>query len=105
MRDRGDLNITDVQKGTALAVRVVPRATRTEIVGIMDDGTVKIRLMAPPVKGQADAELVKFLAASLRINPDDIEIVAGIEDRKKLISVYNLTTAELEERLKAAIAR
>ncbi len=103
MRERADLNITGVRKGTALAVRIVPKATRTEIVGVMDDGTLKVRLIAPPVKGQADTELVRFLASVLHLDPADIEIVAGVEDRKKLVSIYNLTTEELNERLKAAL--
>jgi len=103
MRDLGDLNITDAQSGAAFTVRIVPKANRTEIVGLQEDGTIKIRLMAPPVEGQANAELISFLAAFLGISRDDIEIVAGLDSRRKLISVYNIGTEEVEEKVRAAV--
>ena len=44
-------HLHDGKKGSALAVRVTPRASRNEIVEILSDGTVKIRLTSPPVEG------------------------------------------------------
>ena len=42
-----------------LRVRVQPRAPRSEIVGWRTDGTLSVRVAAPPVEGQANAALVQ----------------------------------------------
>ncbi len=103
-----DFKITDAQRGAAITVKVVPKANRTEIVGIQEDGTLKIRLMAPPVEGQANEELIRFLAEFLNVSPKDIEIVAGLENRKKLISILNIRAEDIErivrERVSGAVA-
>ena len=102
MRDLGDLNITDASHGAAFTVRIVPQANKTEIVGIEDDGTVKIRLAAPPVEGQVNQALVNFLADYLRVGPDQIDIMAEqLESRKMLISVLNVKAEDVERLLKA----
>ena len=51
----------DGQKGAALAIRVTPRASKNEIVEILADGTVKVRLTAPPVEGEANQALLTYL--------------------------------------------
>ena len=96
MRDLDDLNITEAVHGAAFTVKIVPKANKTEIVGIQEDGTIKIRLMSPPVEGQANEELISFLADFLNANPGDIEIVAGVDSRKKLISVINVRVEDVE---------
>jgi uncharacterized protein (TIGR00251 family) len=102
MRDRDNLNITDASHGAAFTVKVVPKANRTELVGIQEDGTLKIRITAPPVEGQDDEELIGFLAAFLDVDPADIEIVAGAGSRKKLISVLNIHAERVEELIRAS---
>lgn len=44
-----------------LRVKVIPRGAKTEIVGTMADGTVKIKIAAPPEKGKANDELDSWL--------------------------------------------
>jgi len=44
-----------------LQVKVIPRARKTEYVGLMDDGTYKIRLRAVPEDGKANDELLEYL--------------------------------------------
>lgn len=100
-----DFNITDARSGAALTVRIVPKASRTEIVGIEDDGTLKIRLTAPPVEGQANEELLAFLAQLLDIGTEQLEIVAGYNTREKLISVFDLNTAQVDERIRAHLEK
>lgn len=98
-----DLNITDARGGAAFTVRVVPRASKTEIVGLMDDGALKIRLTAPPTDGKANQALVKFLADLLDVHRDQIEIVAGHSGRAKIISVIGITPAEVDRRFGLAL--
>jgi uncharacterized protein len=102
MRDLGDFNITDASRGAAFTVRIVPKANRTEIVGIQEDGTIKIRLMAPPVEGEANEELIHFLAEFLGVKDSQVEILAGANSRKKLITVLNISSDDVEAKVRAA---
>ncbi|NPA26597.1 MAG: DUF167 domain-containing protein [Chloroflexi bacterium] len=88
--------------GTALTVRVVPRASRNEIAEIMADGTLRIRLTAPPVDQKANEALVDFLAKVLGVARSKIEIVAGHTSRQKLVSILDLSPQEAEARIWAA---
>jgi uncharacterized protein (TIGR00251 family) len=101
MRDLKNLNITDASRGAAFTVKIVPKANKTEIVGIQEDGTIKIRLMSPPVEGQANEELIAFLSEFLNVSPGDVEIVAGLDSRKKLISVLNVRAEDVDRLVKA----
>jgi len=72
----GQLKITEVEGGVTFAVRVVPRASRNEIVGVQGDA-LKVRLTAPSVEGKANEALVAFLAQRLGVRKSQVEIVAG----------------------------
>lgn len=89
----------DGKKGSALAVRITPRASRNEISEILSDGTVKVRLTAPPVEGKANAALVDFLASVMDIPSSRIEIVAGKSGRDKLISILDLDAETVHQRI------
>jgi len=91
----------DGASGAALAIRVQPRAKRNEISGILVDGTVKIRLTAPPVEGKANKALLDFLAIVLKVPASKIEIIAGHTGRKKLVSILDLDAKTVQERLNA----
>jgi len=94
-----EFKITDAQHGAAFTVRVVTRADSVEIVGVQDDGSLKIRLTESPAEGRANAQLVDFLAGILEVDPSQIEIVAGGDKPNKIISVENVTPAWIEQRL------
>jgi uncharacterized protein len=92
--------ITDAKGGSAFTVRVVTRATKTEIVGMQEDGILKIRLVASPAGDpEANKELIAFLASQLGVDPSKVEIVAGAEGRDKLVSVEGITTSQVESKL------
>jgi uncharacterized protein YggU (UPF0235/DUF167 family) len=42
------MNSMMAKRGSALAVRVTPRASRNEIVGLLNDGTIKVHLVSDP---------------------------------------------------------
>jgi len=89
----------DGQKGSALAIRVTPRASRNEIVEVLGDGTIKVRLTAPPVEGQANQALLEFLSEVLDIPVSKMEIVAGTTGRDKLVSIIDLDAATAHQRI------
>ena len=89
------------QKGSALAVRVTPRATRNEIVEMLDDGTIKVRLAAPPVDNEANLALIEFLADILGVSKSRLDIVAGVTGRDKLIAVLDMDAETAHQRIVA----
>ena len=89
------------QKGSALAVRVTPRASRNEIVELMDDGTIKVRLAAPPSDNEANEALISFLSDVLGVPKSRLDIVAGASGRDKLISVVDMDAETAHQRILA----
>lgn len=70
-----------------MTVRVVPRASQSEIVGEYD-GALKIRLAAPPVDGAANAELIKVLAKFFEVPRNAVEILSGETSKTKQIRIF-----------------
>jgi uncharacterized protein (TIGR00251 family) len=64
-------------------VKVIPRSAKTEIVGTMADGTLKIKIAAPPEKGKANDELIRFLASHYGVSC--VEILSGHTAALKMI--------------------
>lgn len=100
---RRKMHLHDGRAGAALTVRVTPRSSRTGITGILDDGTVKIRIAAAPVDGEANHKLIEFLAETLHVPKTDIDIVGGAGGRDKLISVVGMDAPTLHARILAAL--
>lgn len=98
-----NLNLHDGNRGAALAIRVTPRARKNEISEIMSDGTVKIRVTAPPVDGKANQALIDFLAEVLDVSSREIEIVAGATGRKKLVSILGLDADTVQRKILAQV--
>lgn len=86
--------------GAALTVRVTPRARKSEVGGILEDGTIRIRIQEPPVEGKANRALVKFLSKILGVRKNRIEIVAGQKGLDKIVAVEAMTAEEVESRIK-----
>ncbi|MCS7011412.1 MAG: DUF167 domain-containing protein [Anaerolineales bacterium] len=89
----------DGKHGAALAVRVTPRASRNEIVEVLSDGTIKIHVTAPPVGGEANEAVLKFLAEVLETPVSNLEVVAGANGRDKLISVLNMDAEVVHKKI------
>lgn len=70
-----------------LSIKVTTRAKKTEMIGCMSDGTLKIRLRAIPEDGAANAELVRFLSEHYQISRDRIKIVSGQSSQRKRILI------------------
>ena len=78
--------ITPHDDGVELALQIQPRASRTEVVGPLG-GALKIRLAAPPVDGEANDELIRFLAKVLGVPKGAVEIASGSTGRRKRVRV------------------
>jgi len=69
-----------------LALHVQPGARRTAVVGAHGQ-RLKIALHAPPVDGKANAELLRFLAASLPVRRPAVRLIAGPASREKSVAI------------------
>lgn len=79
-----DYSIRDGQ--LTFRVRVVPRASRSEIAG-EHEGALRIRIAAPPVDGAANEELIRVLAKALKVSRSAVRIVSGQSGRTKQVSI------------------
>jgi len=93
----------DGMHGTALTIRVTPRARRTEIGGIMEDGTLRVRIKEPPVEGKANKALIKFLAKILGVRKSQIEILAGEKGLDKIVTILDVDAEEVQQKLNAEL--
>ena len=84
-----------------VAVRVIPRSSKSEIVG-EHDGALKVKLTSPPVGGAANAELIKLVAKKLGVPRSSVAIASGETSKTKQIRITGVTAAELQKCLAAS---
>lgn len=80
------VRFTETDGTLTFAVRVVPRAARSEIVG-EHDGALRVRVAAPPVEGAANEELRRTLARAFDVPARNVEIVSGQSSKTKRVRV------------------
>ena len=81
-----------------MTVRVVPRASRNEVVGVIGD-SIKLRVCAPPVDGKANDAVVEFLSERLDVQKARIRIRTGATGRRKHVCVDGITVETASRRL------
>ena len=81
-----------------LNISVVPRSSRSEIVGVHGD-SLKIKLKSPPVNNAANEELVRFLAEKLKVPKRNIEIVRGHKQKKKILAITGINQNKITNSL------
>ncbi len=84
-----------VPGGVELSLYVQPRASRTRAVG-EHDGRLKVQVAAPPVDGEANAELVRYLAKALGVAKSNVELISGETSRHKRFRVSGIDAARAE---------
>jgi uncharacterized protein (TIGR00251 family) len=81
-----------------ISLHVYPSAPRNEIVGF-EGGVLGVKVAAPPVRGQANRELVAFLSQLLGVSKSSLAILKGHTSRNKLIAVSGFSQEEVLKRL------
>ena len=79
-------------------VQVHPGARRNEVQG-WQDGIWQLKIAAPPVKGRANQELIKFLSDALQTGKTSLAIEKGLSSKRKLIGIIGLTPEQVQARL------
>jgi len=88
------LRYTEADGALNFAVRVVARASRSEIVG-EHDGALRVRVAAPPVAGAANEELRRTLARALDVPTRAVEIMSGHTGKTKQVRIHGADRRKL----------
>ena len=83
---------------TVIAVKVVPRASKDEIVGWLD-GRLKVRVQAPPQDGRANRAVEALLADALKLKRAAVVVAGGLGSAQKRVEIEGLTREEIVARL------
>lgn len=92
------LQVRETPEGCVFGVYVAPGSGRDAVVGLYGD-TLRVRLKAPPVEGQANEALRAFLAERLGVPVRAVEILSGDASRRKVVRVAGVTA----ERVRALL--
>jgi hypothetical protein len=85
--------IEPIPSGCRILLHVVPRASRTAVTGL-HDGRVKLAVAAPPVDGEANDAITRWLAKTLGVARDAVALVAGATGKRKTIEVFGVEVAD-----------
>jgi uncharacterized protein (TIGR00251 family) len=94
------INVVEKDGNLFFTVRVVPRASKSEIVGEIG-GALKIRIASSPVDGAANTELIKLLAKKLEVSKSAVEILSGQTSKIKQLKISGGKIERFADLLKA----
>jgi uncharacterized protein len=80
------MNFIEKDGAIIFQVRVIPRSSKSEIVGEYD-GALKVKLNSPPVDGAANKELIALLAQHFQVSKGVIEIISGQTSKLKQVKI------------------
>lgn len=81
-----------------IAIRVVPRAKRAEVVGERE-GRLVIKVTAPPLDGRANDAVRRLLAKTAGVGVSRVRVVTGERGRDKTIRIDGRSRDEMARRL------
>jgi uncharacterized protein (TIGR00251 family) len=96
--------IADTPGGCLIQIKVIPRAPQTMIEG-MRGGALLVKLSAPPVQGQANESLMRFVAQICDVPRRAVSMMSGEKSRHKVVRVNHVTRAEATLRVRACTRR
>jgi len=86
-----------------LKLRVQPKASRNQVDGF-EDGTLRLRVTAPPTEGKANAGVIALLSKTLGISKSRLEIIRGHSSRDKVVFIQTLTEQEVRQRIEVVVS-
>ncbi|XP_011697377.1 PREDICTED: UPF0235 protein C15orf40 homolog isoform X1 [Wasmannia auropunctata] len=91
--------ILDKDGNVAIKIQAKPGAKCNNITDISDEA-VGIAISAPPTEGEANAELVKYLASIFGVRKSNVTLDRGSRSRQKVVVVSGITTDQVLAKLK-----
>jgi uncharacterized protein (TIGR00251 family) len=93
-----------VSEGVRLSIHVKTLSRETKLIR-EPDGTLTMHVAAPPVKGRANREIVKWLAKKLRKPTSNVRLVSGLHSDVKVILITGMAQTEVAARLAMPLSR
>jgi uncharacterized protein (TIGR00251 family) len=83
------LDLRRLGSGVMLKVRLTPKSSRDEIVGVEDFAgeALKARVRALPEDGRANAALERLVARWLKVPPSSVSVAQGGKSRTKQVLI------------------
>jgi hypothetical protein len=78
------------QTSITIAIKAVPGAKRTQIVGPLAD-RLKVRVAAPPEGGKANKAICELFAKTLGVRKQAVTLISGHADPHKVIRIEGVT--------------
>lgn len=88
------------EDSTTIVIQVQPGASQNKITGF-ENGVWHLRIAAPPVKGKANRELIKFLSGILGVGRNKLTIERGLTGRRKVIAIRDIRQDQVVDTLKS----
>ena len=85
-----------------LSIKVQPKSSRNS-VEVSGDGSVRVRVTAPPDRGRANDAVVKLLSTRLGVSRSAVRIVRGHTSRNKVVQVEGLDAAAALRIIRASV--
>jgi uncharacterized protein (TIGR00251 family) len=98
------IRVDEKDGGALFDVRVSPGARRTGALG-EHAGALKVAVAAPPEKGRANAELIRFLSEILGVRKRCLRIVGGETSKSKRIAVEGPGASAVAAKISAVCDR
>ena len=100
--DASELELIERPNGVELAVKVVPGASRTKIVGVWNRA-LRLVVAAPPEGGKANAAVCQVLAEACGVRRADVELISGHTRPVKRILLGGTNAGTVRTRLRALL--
>ncbi|XP_046752205.1 UPF0235 protein C15orf40 homolog [Diprion similis] len=89
----------DKSGNVLIKIQAKPGAKHNNVTDISED-SVGVAISAPPVDGEANTELVKYLTSVLGVRKSDVSLDRGSKSRQKTVIVSNQTVEKVLEKLR-----
>jgi uncharacterized protein (TIGR00251 family) len=70
-----------------LALKVIPKSSKNEVIGLLGDGSLKVKITAAPEKGKANAAVCDLLAEEFKVARKNVRITRGETSHHKHVSI------------------
>ena len=90
------------EEHATITVQVQPNASQNKLTRF-EQGVWYLKVAAPPIKGRANQELLKFLSDILGVSKSSLTIEKGMTSKRKLIAIQGLGQNQVMRQLEPQI--
>ena len=91
-------NVRVKEDQARITVQVQPNASENKVARF-EGGVWHLKIAAPPVKGKANRELIKFLGDVLGVSKSNLTIEKGLTSKRKVVTIEGMTQEEVRAEL------